>query len=152
MDSVELQNPVMDEIEEIKRKYDAGQLEHIRTDLERFIVAHRADILKLKSDLAARPRRGEVSHELAIKLFVLKYKSINPVSEIREELEEIQKEKWIQGVKMGRAPDPNEVAREWARKYSKGWREHRVLSIIYVFEREKDRYIHLLAPPEGPRS
>ncbi len=134
----------MTEIEEIRRKYETGGLEEIRADLERFIRAHRGEILRLREENVAR-RLPPLNEETAIKLFILRHRSINPRREIEEQLQEIHREKWIRGVQLGRAPDPDQVAVEWARQYSAGWRSHRVLSIVYAFEREKDRYTHLLA-------
>ena len=77
--------------------------------------------------------------DTAIKFFIIQNRSINPEREILEQVAEIEREKWIQGVKTGSAPDPQAVCQEWASKYSAGWRAHRVTSIVYVFEREKDR-------------
>jgi len=57
---------------------------------------------------------------------------------------EIEKEKWIRGVREHRSPNPEDVARDWARLYSPSWRQHRILSIIYVFEQEKEKYLKLL--------
>ena len=133
----------MSEIDEIRRKYEAGQLESIKEDLERFLVAHRAEIAAYR---AGEERKGlALTDESAIKLFILHHRSINPQKEIREQLEEIQKEKWIQGVRAGCPPDAQEVALEWARRYSAGWRSHRITTIVYVFERDKERYCTLLS-------
>ena len=84
--------------------------------------------------------------DAAIKFYLLRYRSINPQREIKEQLEEIQKEKWIRGVRQGCPPDAEEVALEWARPHSAAWREHRVTTIIYVFEQEKEHYCALLHP------
>lgn len=133
----------MTEIEEIRAKYESGRMDHIRADLERFIRAHRDDILRLRDENIAK-KLPPLSDEVAIKLYILQHRSINPRREIQEQLEEIQREKWIRGVATGRAPDPSEVAVEWSREHSAGWRAHRVMSIVYCFEREKDRYVQLL--------
>lgn len=134
----------MSEIEEIRQKYDAGQLEAIKQDLERFVVAHRGAIAKYRADQEKRGLR--LTDEAAVKFYILRHRSINPQREIRDQLEEIQREKWIRGIQLGRPPDAQEVAREWTQKYSAHWRSHRITTIIYVFEREKERYIRLLAP------
>ena len=132
----------MTEIEEIERRYEAGQLDPIKHDLERFLVAHRAEIQACRAE---ESRQGaEVSPGEAVKLFILRHRTINAQREIREQLEEIQREKWYRGVDRGCAPDPEEVALEWARKYSSAWRQHRLTTILYIFEREKDRYLRLL--------
>lgn len=134
----------MSEIDEIRSKYDSGQLEEIRKDLERFIRVHREQILRYR-DTNRSPDVSPLPDEVAIKLYILRHRSINPKREIEEQLQEINREKWIRGVQSGLAPDPQQVASEWSRLYSAGWRSHRVLSIVYVFEREKERYLRLLA-------
>lgn len=134
----------MDELEEIKHDYESGSLNRLREDLEVFIKNHKTDILSFKNDEAVKVKLGEVSDEIAVKLFIQRHRSINPRREIMEQLEEIQREKWIRGIQTGTPPDPQEVAKDWAQRYSPGWRDHRVICIIYVFEREKERYLNLL--------
>jgi hypothetical protein len=134
----------MSEIEEIRQRYERGELDHIRRDLQAFVRNRRNDILKFKEEFNTKNPQTPLSDECAIKFFILKTRSINPQSEIREQLEEIEREKWIQGVRFGKPPDPNKVALEWARFHSPGWRSHRVTTIVYVFEREKDQYVLLL--------
>lgn len=133
----------MTEIEEIRRKYEAGLMDEIRGDLERFIRAHRDEIRRLRDANIAR-NLPPLADDTAVKLFILQHRSINPRREIQEQLQEISREKWIRGVQLGHAPDEGEVAAEWAQKHAAGWRAHRVMSIVYVFEREKDRLVRLL--------
>jgi len=130
------------EIEDIRRQYESGQLDSIKEDLARFIVAHRSRIQEYR---AAQEEKGlSLTDEATVKFYLLRYRSINPGREIREQLEEIQKEKWIRGVRQGCPPDEQEVALEWARKHSAAWREHRVTTIVYVFEQEKEKYCAML--------
>ena len=132
----------MSELDDIRRQYESGQLDSIKEDLARFICAHRSRIQEYRAE---QERRGmTLPDDAAIKFYLLRYRSINPQREIREQLEEIQKEKWIRGIRQGCAPDEQEVALEWARKHSAAWREHRVTTIVYVFEQEKDRYCSML--------
>ncbi len=132
----------MSDIQNIRLLYESGQLDSIKEDLGRFICAHRTRIQDYRAE---QERKGlQLTDESAIKFYLLRYRSINPQREIREQLEEIQKEKWIRGIQQGRPPDAEEVAKEWARAHSAAWREHRVTTIVYVFEQEKDRYCGLL--------
>ena len=132
----------MSELEDIRRQYESGQLDSIKEDLGRFIIAHRPRIQEYRVELESKGL--SLTDEATIKFYLLRYRSINPGREIREQLEEIQREKWIRGVRQGCPPDEQEVALEWARTHSAAWREHRVTTIIYVFEQEKDRYCALL--------
>lgn len=133
-------------LEEIRRLYEAGRLDSIRTDLERFLVANRDRIRTFRSQQEAKGI--PLDDETAVKFFILKAKSINPQREIRDQVDEIRKETWIRGVATGREPDPEAVAAEWARSHSACWREHRVTTIIYVFERSKTRLLALLESPK----
>lgn len=128
------------EIDEIRALYDSGACDGIKQDLARFIGVHRAEIRRYQE---SRQRLGlvEVDDALAVRLFIIKHRSINAVSEIQEQLEEINKEKWIQGVKLGREPDPQAVAEEWTHQHSAGWRAHRVATVLYVFDRDKERFL-----------
>jgi len=130
------------ELDDIRRRYESGQLDSIKEDLGRFICAHRSRICDYRVE---QERKGlNLNDDAAIKFYLLRYRSINPGREIREQLEEIQKEKWIRGVRLGCPPDDQEVALEWARTHSAAWREHRVTTIVYVFEQEKAKYCALL--------
>ena len=134
--------PPVTEIEDIRRKYDAGQLDPLKSDLETFILRHRSDIGAVRVQEEARG--VPFSDEAAIKIYILRHRSISPQKDIQEQLGEIRKETWIRGVQTGCPPDPEEVAMDWARIHSAAWRSHRLTTIIYVFERDKDRYLKLL--------
>ena len=132
----------MSELDDIRRQYESGHLDSIKEDLGRFICAHRTRISDYRAE---QERKGlTLNDDALIKFYLLRYRSINPGREIREQLEEIQREKWIRGVRLGCPPDDEQVALEWARSHSAAWREHRVTTIIYVFEQDKDRYCAML--------
>lgn len=133
----------MDEIGHIREKYGKGTLEQIRKDLEGFLVAHRGKIREVREKSFAR-KKGRVSPELAVKLYILQHRSINPAREIREQLHEINREKWIHGEMLGHPPDDQAVARSWAKKHAVEWRSHRVMEIVFVFEQEKERFLRIL--------
>ncbi|HZE99903.1 MAG TPA: hypothetical protein VE981_23045 [Planctomycetota bacterium] len=132
----------MSELDEIRRQYDSGELNSIKEDLGHFICLHRSRILDYRAEQEGKGL--SLPDDAAIKFYLLRYRSINPAREIREQLEEIQKEKWIRGVLSGCPPDSQEVALEWARTHSAAWRQHRVTTIVYVFEQEKARYCAML--------
>ena len=133
----------MSELDDIRRQYESGKLDSIKEDLGKFICAHRSRICEYRAE---QERKGLALGDdaTAIKFYLLRYRSINPGREIREQLEEIQKEKWIRGVRLGCPPDDEQVAMEWARTHSAAWREHRVTTIVYVFEQEKERFCAML--------
>ncbi len=133
----------MSELDEIREKYERGELGALKEDLERFITAHRAKIADCRAE---QDRRGNpLAPDALIKFYILRHRSINPRREITDQLDEIQREKWIRGVNTGYSPDPQAVAEDWARQHSAAWRNHRLNEIIYVFEQEKERYVRLLS-------
>ncbi|HLY12112.1 MAG TPA: hypothetical protein VKW04_22615 [Planctomycetota bacterium] len=132
----------MSELDDIRLQYESGELDSIKQDLGYFICLHRPKILAFRAEQEAKGL--SLPDDAAIKFYLLRYRSINPQREIREQLEEIQKEKWIRGVLSGCAPDAQQVALEWARTHSAAWRQHRVTTIVYVFEQEKERFCAML--------
>jgi hypothetical protein len=137
----------MAEIDEIRARYDRGELAPIREDLVRFIEAHRGEIREFQSQ---RSRLGNVAmtDEMALKLFIIKQRSINPQREIADQMAEIEREKWIQGVNLGRPPDEKHVAREWAVKHGAAWRSHRVATIVFLLDNEREAYLKLFRGTE----
>lgn len=140
------------ELEQLAREFDAGRLDPIKGDLATFLRRNAESIRRLRDEYFGTQDVPPTADEVAVKMFILRSRSINPTREILDQLEEINREKWIRGVQSGSAPDPQAVAQDWARLYSPGWRDHRVMAIIYVFERDKDRYLSLLvsATPAAP--
>ena len=132
----------MSELDDIREQYEQGRFEALKGDLERFLCAHRDRIRVFAAEQAAKglPALPDV----VVKYYILRQRSINPRREIQDQLEEINREKWIRGIQSGCSPDPQEVAVDWAKKFSATWREHRLTTIVYVFERDKDRYLKLL--------
>jgi hypothetical protein len=47
----------------------------------------------------------------------------------------------------GREPDRKVVAREWCLRHAPGWRDHRVMEIVYVIDRHRDELAALLRSP-----
>jgi len=37
-----------------------------------------------------------------------------------------------------------QIAMDWIEKYAQVWRQYRTRSIIYLFEKEKERYVEVL--------
>ena len=135
----------MSEIESIRQRYEAGALDGLCRDLEVFLKSHRDAIRNFRNEQVEQGFKN-MPLDVAVKFYILKHRTINPGGDISEQLQEIQREKWIKGVQIGHEPDAQSVAQEWTRKYSASWRAHRVTSIVFVFEKEKDRYLKLLDP------
>ena len=135
----------MSELHELGREYGAGNLGTVERDLESFILRNRVEILRFRDQLARK--NPAVTDEVACKLYILQIRTLNPVAEIRDQLREIEAECWIRGEKAGTQISRDDVANEWCRRHAPGWRDHRVLAIVYVFERCKERLVPLLRAP-----
>ncbi len=140
----------MSELHELGREYGAGNLGTVERDLESFILRNRQEILRFRDQLARKS--PAVTDEVACKLYILQIRTLNPVAEIRDQLREIEAECWIRGQQAGAPISRDDVAREWCNRHAPGWRDHRVLAIVYCFERCKERLVPLLraAAPATP--
>lgn len=134
----------MPELEELKTDWEAGKLSNIARDLREFVLNHRADILEYRDKVLGRLRGASVSDDLAIRMYILQIRSISPQGEIRDQLQEIEREIWYRGEKANGNIDRQQVAREWCLRHAPGWRDHRVMAIVFVIERIKDDLVRIL--------
>lgn len=130
------------ELNELKRRYESGELDAIREDLERFLRQHRTAIAAARSQQLSGG--VSVSEEEAVKLYILRHRSVNPERDLRDQLEEIRREAGRRSAGGESPADLEEVTLEWARYRSAAWRSYRLSAILYVFDREKERYLKLL--------
>lgn len=137
----------MSELEKLDSEYQAGKYRTVEADLEAFIRKHRHQIRRFRDELLGKLKGVTPTDDLAIRWYLLQIRSINPVDEIREELEEIEREIWYQGERSQGRVDRASVARQWCYRHAPGWRDHRVLAIVYCYERNKERYIKILDEP-----
>ena len=109
-----------------------------------FIIKNKDAIKQFKETELAKLGVKSPSYELAIKFYILKTRTINPATEIKNELEEIEKEVWYQGEKDKKSPDRNKVAIEWCKQHAPGWRDNWVFAVLFAFENNKEHYLKLL--------
>jgi len=133
-----------DELKKLSEEFCLGRYKELEKDLEDFIRNNKDAITKFKETELKNTDISSASNELAIKLYIIKTKTINPSAEIKKELAEIEKEIWYQGEKLKAPPDRNKIAQEWCRLHAPGWRDNWVFAVIYVFEHNKERYLKLM--------
>lgn len=140
----------MTELEEIERDYAAGKFAQILKDLEQFVRAHRASILKLKEQMQLNSKKS-VEDEVVLKWYIMRIRSINPTDEIRAQMQEIEREIWVRGETLGREPNRKVIAREWVERHAPGWRDHRVMAIAYCVKRHGEALVKVLReePPSA---
>lgn len=134
---------VMTEWEQLGQTYNSGKFKSLESDLEKFIREHKSAIKDFQANELLRLKNIQPIDELAIRLYIMKTRSINPLEEIKLELDEIEKEIRYQAEKNGGKVDREQVAYEWSRYRAPGWRDHWILSALYVFERCKQKYLKI---------
>jgi len=133
-----------DELKKLSEEYCLGRYTELAKDLEAFIRKNKSAIKQFKAEGLKTFGVANPSDELAVKLFIIKTRSINPATEIKTELAEIEKEIWYQGEKTKSVPDRNKIAMEWCKLHAPGWRDNWVVAALYVFEHDKPYYLKLL--------
>ncbi len=139
-------------LEALKEDYENGRFDLLRQSLEHFIRSRRGRILEKAEEM--RERFCDINEErtrleLAVKKSILESRVLNPLIEAREQMREIERHIWLEGVKLNRPPDREKAAREWLGRWAKSWREYRLFAALYVFEREMDRFLAVLLGEDG---
>ena len=135
------------EINNIANDYCNGKYRELEKDLEKFIIQNKADINKFKEAELADFKDIQLTDEMAVKMYIVKTKSINQLTEIKTELDEIEKEIWYTGEKNKQPANRDAVAMNWCKQHAPGWRDHWVMASLYVFEHNKAHYLKLLNDP-----
>lgn len=120
------------EILKIEHDYKSGKYCVLENLLGKFVLQNRSMIESVQKKYSS-------DKLLALKLLLLKRKSIDTPSEIRMQLDEIRREAWYVG-----AVDQESVAREWAKNHAAGWREHYTLALNFIIEAKKEKFLQLL--------
>jgi hypothetical protein len=134
----------MPELEELKTEWEKGRLAPIARDLLEFVRNHRADILEYREKHLKKLRGVKLSDDLTLKQYILQVRSISPQGEIKDQLKEIEQEIWYRGENEGGQVNRQDVAREWCMRHAPGWRDHRVMAIIFVLDKMKDELLAIL--------
>jgi hypothetical protein len=132
-----------EEFKKLSEECYLGRYKELEKDLEDFIRNNKETIKKFKESELENLVDTMPTDELAIKLYIIKTRTINPSTEIKKELEEIEKEVWYQGEKLKSPADRNKIAIEWCRVHAPGWRDNWVMTALYVFEHNKEHYLKL---------
>jgi len=135
----------MSELEELQKEWEAGRLGQVARDLIEFVRNHRADILEYRDRHLSKLRGGAgAPDDLALRMYILQVRSISPQGEIRDQLQEIEREIWYRGEHGSGQVDRQEIAREWCMRHAPGWRDHRVMAIVFVLERIRTELVGIL--------
>ena len=124
------------ELEELSEEYASGKLDKIKGDLEMFIKSHKAPIKQFTA-------QHSLNLDIGLRWYIFRKKTINSKQENLDQIDEIQKELWYRHEEDPSKPD-FAIWQDWMQKHAAGWRDHRVLQIIYVYLQDKERYLALL--------
>jgi hypothetical protein len=132
----------MREIDKIKEKHSAGELEDIRLQLENFLSQNRDAFWQFR-EREMKLWQKDINPFVCLKLFILEKKTINFRSEMLSQIEEMRHEVASRG--HGLSPEQvNGIKEEWARKHAASWRAHRILEIIYVLNENRELFLRVL--------
>jgi len=128
--------------DELQDMYAGGHLDFLQEPLAQFILSHQGQIFDYKikrQDVLGQ----ELSLDSAIRLFILHARSINFKNEIEDQIEEVNKEIWIVHER-DPVPTKEQIAKNWIMNYASKWREYRVMSILFYYDRNQDYFLDLL--------
>ena len=131
-----------DELDQVREKYDRGGYSELEECLEEFLKAHAFDLPGFKRWIEEQ-HKMEFTLDNTIRHYIREHKSVSTTLDMKDQMKEIRKEKWFRGERH-EDDDIETVCREWIKKYGEAWRLHRVREILYVYGREKDRYMGLI--------
>jgi hypothetical protein len=129
----------MTELGKIKKSYESGELDSLKSQLVAFVQTQKAEILRFKEH-EERLWQRPMDLATATKLLLLHVRSIDTTAEMHDQISEMRK------ARAGYAEyGDDEAFLLWIREHSPGWRGFRVLAIIYVFERNRDLLLGYLS-------
>ncbi len=131
----------MKELDELKQEYQQGKLKHLETELEEFIKKHETEIKRF-TEYFNTQLYHKINIDTGLRWYLTLQKSFNLKNEMNEQLEEIKKEIWYRKQEKIELK-PDDIAKNWVLKHSAGWRDHRVLQIVYVYLQDKEKYLKL---------
>lgn len=123
----------MTELERVKESYINGELDSLRIQLENFISCNKDQIMQFKLQ-EEKLWKCHLDIATAIKLFILKVRTIDTVAEMQDQMKEINLES--DGT-FDKETEQNSHCNEWIKQNAAIWREYRVLAIIYVFDQNE---------------
>lgn len=132
----------MHDIDRIKDKHEAGELEEIKGQLVHFLEQNRDSFWKFR-EREMKVWQKEINPFVCLKLFILEKKTIDFKSEMLSQVNEIRREVESRG--QGLSPDEvNRIKEEWTRKNAASWRAHRILEVIYVINENRELFLRVL--------
>lgn len=138
---------MMSTLNDLNSDYSSGKFKQIEADMETFFHKNKEAIQDFKNTKLSKLKGITPTDELAAKLFLIKTRSVNPLHEVKSELEEIEKEIWYRSENGKQTVDRNAVAVEWSKKHAPGWRDKFTLTALYIFGRNKDKYLEIIQDP-----
>jgi len=131
-------------VDDIEQEYERGHLQEVEDDLSTFLEERRDKIFDFRDDLAGTFPDRNIDLGTAIKTYILQIRSINPEYEIRKEMKDIEREVQRRRSNQDGDVDREKVVQEWCDRFAPSWRDRHVMTVIYVFERNREKYLSII--------
>ncbi|MFH0919303.1 MAG: hypothetical protein V1913_02990 [Fibrobacterota bacterium] len=138
----------MHDLNALKAKHDAGELEEIKQQLKQFICANRADFFRFR-EREIRSWRKEIDLFICLKLFILEKKTIDFRSEMQSQIAEIEREVQRR-LQTDACANPQAIKQEWTKRNAASWRAHRIMELIFVLNADRELFLNLVSAAPGP--
>ena len=137
----------MQDLKAIREKHDSGELDEIKRQLVQFMCANREDFFRFR-EREIRAWQKDIDPFICLKLFILEKKTIDFRSEMKSQVEEIQKEVQRQ-LETDATANPQTIKQEWTKQHAASWRAHRIMEVIYVLNENKDFFLSTISDAPG---
>lgn len=134
-DSIDIYYPE----DSLRQKYEAGDFSEIYGHLITFINRRKQEIKERISTDDWATSHPAVS---AMCRIIERTKSVNLPFEMSRQIQEINKEIWIQAEKG--MHEVGEVKESWAQRYAILWRKAYAIELFYVIDRHRDEFESLI--------
>ncbi len=128
----------MNELDLIKQKYNRGELDSLKLQIQNFLRKNRDKIAVFQKQQSNIWKRT-FSVEDAIKYFILHHKTIDMIAEMREQVHKIEED--ISQKKPFSLLEEARIKADWIRENAGVWRDNRVLEILYVFNKNPEIFL-----------
>jgi len=129
-----------DELAEIVQEYASGGLSKLETAMGAYMPRRRADVLRFYEQM--RTTAPDATLDAAVCAYILSSNTLTPREDMEDQREEIKREVWYQGEKGNY--DHAAIMSEWITTYASGWRQHRMRTLLWLYQRRREQYLGML--------
>lgn len=135
----------MNDLENIRKRYDAGDLDPIKQQLIHFICLHRGEFFDFL-EKEERTWRKKIDLFVALRIFILDKRTLDFRADLASQSEDMRRDLDVRACGCD-AETLQRMKTEWVRTHAGHWRANRVLEIIFVLNRNRDFFLKFLEDP-----